>query len=76
MAVWVRWSSFEPTILSLKNSIVTSDEPQESRDLAREQASVSPASEYFRKVFTKSGNLKLLLLTHFPTSRPQKSFLL
>lgn len=75
VATWIRWSSSQPTILSLC-SIGTSGEPQESSDLAQEQVFVVPTSGYLTKVFTKSGSLKLLIPKHFSIPRPQKSFLL
>lgn len=76
MAMWIRWSSTPPTIPSLKNSIVIAAQPQEYSDLAPEPVFVVPTSGYLRKVLTKSGSVKHLLLRHFSMSRPQKSFLL
>lgn len=75
LAMWIRLSSTQPTILSLKNSIVTAAQPRESSDLALEPVFVVPTSGYLRKVLPKSGSVKHLLLRHFSMSTSQKSFL-
>lgn len=87
MAVQIRHSSSQsnqpanqptnqPTNLSLKSFIATSPEPQESSDLAQEQAFVAPMMGYLEERLQSVWQSEHLLMKYFPMSGPQASFLL